>query len=110
MKVGVPPDAEVEGTTVSPALGRLKMRPVHVSSSSDSTATTPPRLTMPGVGLMGWGTGVAEVQGAMGVEGPATTVAALHLTSRSTNFFFLSLLKPISTRKKKVNTENHEDK
>ena len=77
-----------------PTLGRLKTRPVHVSSSSDSTATTPPSSTAAGAGLMGWGTGVTEVEGAMGVEGLAPAAAALRLANRSASFFFLSLLKP----------------
>jgi len=92
MKVGVPPEAEAEGAMVSPTLGHLKTRLVHVSSSLESIATTPLSSTVTGVGLMGWGAGVAEVEGAM--------------ASRSTNFFFLSSLKPMSTHKQLVNTES----
>ena len=84
MKVGVPPDAEAEGATASPTLCLLKTRPVHVSSSSVSKATTPLCPSTAGAGSMGWGAGVAEV-------------AARRLASRSANFFFLYLLKPIST-------------
>ena len=46
----------------------------------------------------------------MAVEVPAPAAAALRLASRSVNFFFLSLLKPISTRKQQVNTGNYEGK
>ena len=53
MKVGVPVEAEAEGATVTPTLGRLKTRPVHVFSSSDSTATPPLSSTAAGAGLVG---------------------------------------------------------
>jgi len=77
MKVEDPPDAKAEGATASPTLCLLKTRPVHVSSSSVSTATTPLCSSTAGAGSMGWGAGVAEVEGAMGVEVPALAAAAL---------------------------------
>jgi len=95
-----------EGVAVLPTLGRLKTRPVHISLSSDSTTITPLRSTAAGAGLMGWGADVAEVEGATGVDVPSPTAAALRLASRSANFFFLSLLKLISTHRQQVNTGN----
>jgi len=44
----------------------------------------------------------------MGVEVPTPAAAILRLASRSASFFFLSLLKPISTRKQQVNTGDNE--
>jgi len=104
MKARVPPDAEAEGATASPTLCLLKTRLVQVSSSPDSIATTPACLSIAGAGSVGWGAEVAEVEGATGVEGPAPAAAALHLDNRSASFFFLTLLKPISTQRQQVNT------
>ena len=53
MKVGVPPDAEVEGATASPTLDLLKTRSVHVSSSSVSTTTTLSGLSTVKAGSVG---------------------------------------------------------
>jgi len=53
-----------------------------------------------------WGAEVGEVGGALGIEVPTPAAAALRLASKSGNFFFLSLLKPISIRKQQVNMGN----
>jgi len=68
--------------------------------------TTPLCPSTVGAGLMGWGADVTEVDGVTGVDVPSPTTAALRLASRSTSFFFLSLLKPISTHRQQVNTGN----
>jgi len=96
MKAGVPPDVEAEGVALSPTFCHLKTRSMHVSSSSVSTATTPLCPPTAGAGSIGWGAGVAEVEGAMGFDMPSPAAVALRLASRSANFFY-SLLKPIST-------------
>jgi len=83
-----PTISEGEDATTSPTLCLLKTRPVHVSSSSDSTTTTP-------FCLSSTGTEVAEVGGVMGVEVATPAAVALRLASRSANFFLLSFLKPI---------------
>jgi len=93
MKVGVPAEAEAEGATVTPTLGHLKTRSVHVSSSSDSTATPPRTSTAVGVELVGWEVGATEDVGVRGIEMLAPIAVALRLAKRSANFFFLSLLK-----------------
>jgi len=75
MKVGVPVEAEAEGTTVTPTLGRLKTRPEHVSSSSDSIATAPLSSTVAGAGLVGWEAGATEDEEVRGFERLALVAA-----------------------------------
>jgi len=50
IKVGNPPDAEVEVATALPTLDLLKTRSMHISSSSVSTSTTPSGLSIAGAG------------------------------------------------------------
>jgi len=91
------PDVEWEGTAASLTLGLLKTRPVQVSSSSESTTTTTtPFYLSTGAGSVVSGAEVTEFRGDLSVEVPMPAAAALHLASSSANFFFLSLLKPIS--------------
>jgi len=77
MKVGVPAETEREGATVTPTLGRLKTRPVQVSSSSDSTATPPLGSTAVGARLVGGKVGATDDEGARGVERLASVATAL---------------------------------
>jgi len=106
MKVRVPAEAEAEGAMVIPTLGRLKTRPGHVSSSSDSIATAPLSSTAARAKLMGWEASAAEDEGVRGVERFAPVAAAFRLARRSAGFFFLSLLKPVPTRSPGVMTRD----
>jgi len=69
MKVGVPTEAEAEGAMVTPTLGRLKTRPVHVSLSSHSTATAPLSSTATGARLVGWEAGGPKMKGLGALKG-----------------------------------------
>ena len=74
-----------------------------MSSSYESMTTTPFCLSSTGAGSVVLGAEVAEGGGVVGVEVPTPAAAALRLANRLANFFFLSLLKPISAWRQQVN-------
>jgi len=95
MKFGAPTETEAEGTKDTPSLGRLRTRPVQVSSSSDSIASTPLRSLAIGAEVIGCGAGIVYVDGAKGIGRHVPVATALCLARRSANFLFLSSLRRI---------------